>query len=171
MLQYRKKTIDKLIRRTIFEMVLVIFATVGSYFIFTESNLSASASVAQEFATGENALQVMVGKNESEGVREKNLVDKTLLTVRNPNKKDKYVDINLVILNPSNINVNNLYVVFNGNTIDLSNGLIEGNTYKVKIHSGLIGAYENLQEEVLIYSNEFTDTFSYTFSVNESYYQ
>lgn len=171
MVQNKTRIIDRMIRRTFIEMFLVIFAVIGSYFIFSNSNLTSSASIAEEYSNSNYDLQVMIGKNENDGVREKNLLDKTVLTVRNPNKTSKYVDVYLVITNPLEVDINGMVIKFRDNVVDASKAILDLNTYKIKIYSGTIDAYENLAGDVSIYSNNYVNSMKYTFTVNESYYK
>lgn len=172
-MMYRKRAIDRLIRRTIFEMFLLVFAVIGSYFVFNKANLSESANIAREFATGENALQVMVGRNDDAILlnNTEHLIDKTVLTVRNPNRDEKYVDIYLVIVNPSEVDLNGMYIKFMDKTTNANEAQIDLNTYKLKIYSGTIKGYESIKDEVQIYDENYTSSMSYTFKVEESYYQ
>lgn len=173
MVNMREKAIKKLIRRNFIEMFLLIFCVIASYFIFNNNNLSASAKVAEEYSTKENSVQVMVGHNrEKNTLADGSLLDTTVLTVRNPNKTEKFIEINMIIYNPQEVHIDELVVEFKDIVTDGSAAKIDQNTYKLTIYTGKIDPFGSLYDEVQIYTkNNVPQTLEYTYTVNESYYR
>ncbi len=169
----RKRAINRLIRKTFVEMCLLIFAVIGSYFVFSRANLSESSKIAESYSTSENALQVMVGHNDNVTYLNNgdNLIDKTILTVRNPNRGEKLVDIYLVIVNPGEVNLDGMFINYLGQITPAKEAFIDMNTYKLKIYSGKISGYENLKGDVLIYSKNYVNSLKYTFAIEEISYK
>jgi len=83
-------SIDKLIRKYIIEIIVVVFIMIFSYGIFTSASLSSASLVARSYEGQKYNVYVMYGRtsqnSEDIGTKE-NLLDRGELTLKNPNEQ------------------------------------------------------------------------------------
>lgn len=148
------------------EIFLATFFIVISYNGIKENNLSESALIASN--SNNYPIQYVYGRNTSDILAYRDLLDRGTLTLRNPNKIEKIAKIDLII-NGDVSNIGNLKIDFDGKVIDSSSLISEDGKYTLPLGKIALKSFANREIILSIYGDPFKDTvFSYNLTVNES---
>lgn len=163
------KKIDKLIVRYVIEVCIAIFFIVLSYTGISSSDLKESSAIASFSQDGTYDMQYEFDRNTDDILALKNLLDRGVLTVRNPNSERKEIEISLIIY--GNIeNIVDLYVEFGEEKVDLTQIKKENDTSKLILSKTSLKGYDKASNSVSIYGNpHFGTTFAYDFEIIESF--
>lgn len=168
-----KKGLNKLIFKYVLEIVMAVVLVVFSYNTFTNTGLSESAAVAKNYSENDYSIQMMYNRNENiynDILAYSDLLDKGVLTLRNPNSATKSVQVNLVF--DGNVNyLKNLKAEFNGKSVDLSNYTVENDKYIISLGTVEIGSYQEVDAVFSLYGDPLFGTdFTFSFDCSESFY-
>lgn len=168
-------SLNKLIIKSMLEILLVVVILIISYFVFTNANLSSASLVAKSYDEGQYNVYVMYGKTalNSEAIAlNENIVDQGELSVKNPNKTPLYADVVLMIKEDENLNLTTINMTIDDLLVDLSHAELKNGYYELTIKTEEMQAYDSFKSTVTIFADPLeAPKIDYTFKIIESFYQ
>ncbi len=168
-------SIDKLIRKYIIEIIVVVFIMIFSYGIFTSASLSSASLVARSYEGQKYNVYVMYGRtsqnSEDIGTKE-NLLDRGELTLKNPNEQRVATTSFILFKNDENLDLSRLHITIDDKEVDTSIINLVDEYCEIKLDSGSLNGYETTRNTISIYGDPLnTKSLDYTFKVIESFYE
>lgn len=169
-----RERINRLIYRYILEIFLVVLFLIISFQAFTQTGLSASASVAEVYNASKLELQVLYGRtnsNRDSVLQFENLLDRGELEIKNPNSSTTNIDIKMILTKGELKNLNSIAISVDDEFIDVSQAIEKDGTYEIALKSTKLKGYTRLKHTISIYGDALnTPILEYTFKVTESFY-
>ena len=159
-----EKRINGEIRGYIIQIVVTTIFVVVSYFMFTNSRIGKYASVAAAYDTMDLDLMVSYKQSVEAILTSENTLDKGVLSVKNPNKKNMNSTVYLYISDNANLNI--VDIIIDGNTVNTKIAYKQDGCYVIPILNCEINAYDSKYINTEIKGDAFYITpFSYRFNV------
>ena len=159
-----EERIKREIRGYIFQIIVTCIFVVVSYFVFTNSRIGEYASTAAYYDTNNVDLMVSYKQDSETILSTENVLDKGILSVKNPNKRGVSSIVYLYI--SENANLDTIEFIIDGNKIDTTNRTIEDGYYIFPVLDCEIPAFEYKYIDTEIQGDAFfTTPFSYKFNV------
>jgi len=168
-----KKRIDRAILNYLLEIFIVIIMVIISYFVFTNTHLSETAAIAEKYDNANYNIQMTYGKTEETEnaiLAYANLIDRGVLSIRNPNNSNKRVELDL-IFNGDPIYLNYIEAEYNGEKIDLKNHTENNGRFIVRLDSIELSSYQEINHIFSLYGDASIGSyFTISFECKESFY-
>ncbi len=168
-------SINRLIRKSILEILLVVIILIISYTVFTNANLSTASLIAKNYDESQYNVYVMYGKTASNNdaiALNENIIDQGELSIKNPNKTSIYADIVLMVKDEKNINWEDIKMTIDGKIVDLDKKMLTNGYYEIDIKTIDMQAYETYKNTITLFGNPLENPkIDYTFKIIESFYR
>lgn len=159
-----EKRINREIRAYIVQIIVIIAFVIASYFIFTNSRLSEFANTARAYDTMNVDLMVSYSQDTDAILKTADTLDKGILSVKNPNKREVNSIVYLYISEDANLK--NVEFIIDGNIIDTTNATLKDGYYVLPVLDCEIDAFQYKYIDTEIKGDAFyTTPFSYRFNV------
>lgn len=167
-----KKGINRLIFKSFMEIVIVLSVLIASYIVFNTNNLYSYADYIEE--NRDKEFNVMVNYNQSNKdlsdiLYIENLLNKGELSIKNPNKNNKKLNIYLLIEENQNINFAGMEIDINGKKLSLENIKKVDDKYILLLDNVNLKGYEDKYLTISLLGDPYiNDNFEYSFMVENS---
>ena len=159
-----KKRINRAIFSYVVQICVIIAFMITIYYLFTNSRISQYASTAAAYDTMNMDFMLSYLQDTDAVLNTADTLDKGILSVKNPNKREASSTIYLYISEDANLE--NIEFIIDGNKIDTTNATVSDGYYVLPALNCEIDAFQYKYIDTEIKGNAFNTTpFSYKFGV------